>query len=776
MFHRDTFKTMVKRERHKMIRSIFALVALFIQSAGFAQTYEIIKVELSSEVKEMPNGINTGANEFSPFVFDNVLYFASDRSPDVLIEGENAWSKTENVNLFQAKIKGSVDKNTTFKSARLVSERLVNQRHTGPANLSVTGDTLFFSQVPFTKKEEISHPQLYYSVKLGNRWSKSKALPFNEKTAAFSHPFYDSSTERLYFSSNKKGGKGASDIYYSQLSDNGWESPVAVPAINTAKDEMYPYICKNILLYASEPKDDDNLDVFWMDLGLQTAPVKLEGMNSNQDDFGLYIFPGMTKGFLSSNRGGDDDVYFFNIERVVTVRNEMAGEFKYKTLDGEASGLTVQILGEDDFVLYETKTDKDGKFKFENIEYDKSYSIKALTEEDLELFLKNQDGQSVLEMLGDENNVFAYKKIGADKSGTLSLIPDDMIDFNLNQGHLSGQIIYENQPNKYPNNLSVVLIDENGDEQLTTFTDDKGNFDFKQLSMSSNYLLKVPESEDDMVLLIYDLKGNVVAQLKTNEDGEFIYRKLNPDYGNKLEQIEEDDLSFELKSKTVWGYFEYDNNKKLNKKGLVVKAFNENGDLITQQLTDEDGTFRFNNLPVERSLLFSLEENGENFILDDFTLYIYDRTGKKIAVLKRGEEGYFTFRPLGYEKNNELSQIEEDNLSFILGGDLARKLILVYFDSNESKVKSSDLKIVNNLATVLKDNAKIRVEINAYADAKSSDEYNLVLSQKRGEWIVAYLKNKGISPKRFIVNAYGESQLVDENNDALNRRAEIHLY
>ena len=102
--------------------------------------------------------------------------------------------------------------------------------------------------------------------------------------------------------------------------------------------------------------------------------------------------------------------------------------------------------------------------------------------------------------------------------------------------------------------------------------------------------------------------------------------------------------------------------------------------------------------------------------------------------------------------------------------------MLVYFDSNQSQVKSSDKKIIDNLYKVLQENPEIKIEINAYADARSSDEYNLILSQKRGDWIADYLSGKGISKERFIVNAYGESRLVDEENDALNRRAEIHLY
>jgi len=44
------------------------------------------------------------------------------------------------------------------------------------------------------------------------------------------------------------------------------------------------------------------------------------------------------------------------------------------------------------------------------------------------------------------------------------------------------------------------------------------------------------------------------------------------------------------------------------------------------------------------------------------------------------------------------------------------------------------------------------------------------------DWVVDYFKKKGISKKRFIVNAYGEARLAHATDDALNRRAEIRIY
>jgi len=742
-----------------------------------AQTYSVVKIEIVCEIDTFLPNFNTSSNEFSPFVFNNSIYFTSDRDPDITLAGENNWANEQHLNLFEAEFKGELNGSTKFKQAHLLSERFVFDSHTGPACFSKTGDTIFISQVLTDAKEGTFKPQLYYAVKYNSRYTKLKALPFNNSLSTFSHPFYDSNAGRLYFSSDKEGGMGGFDLYYSELSDFGWSNPEPISGANTIENEAFPFVMDNMIFFASDRKSKKGgLDYYWKILDKSTEVVAIDGINSAQDDFGIFIFPGMKKGFVSSSRNGNDDILFFKMERRITVRNEMAGEFVFTALKGYPSGITVQIIDDNDFVLYETVTDENGKFVFQDINTAQNYRIKALSESELELILADNKGSNTAYLLGDDENVFNYRKVDPSKAGTLSLIPDDMIDFAYNEGHLSAQLIYDNRVDLYPAGKRIVLVDENGKEAFSTVTDKNGNFDFQKIPLSQNYTLKINEETEDMILLIYDLKGNVVAELKANDTGDFTYRKLNPDIRNQLALMDEGEDSFEYNSQTIWGYFEYENKTLMSKSDLIVKAYNEKGELVSFQLTDEKGMFRFRDLPIDRSLLFTLEENGENFILDDFTLYVFDRNGQKIAGLRRGQDGFFTFRPLGYDNSNQLSKIEEEHLDFILGQYKNRQLILVYFDSNQSQVKSSDLMILSNLYSVLNGNQNVRVEINAYADAKSSDEYNLILSKKRGEWVYDYLIKKGIKAERMIVNAYGESRLIDKTNDALNRRAEIHLY
>lgn len=743
-----------------------------------AQTYSVIRVDLECELKQLASKtINSYNSEFAPFVSGGNFYFASDRNPDIIMDGENSWAAHKHINLFQGKIKGDINENIEIKGVRLVSERFNFGSHTGPASFSNSGDTVFVSQIRVDGKTGTFRPQLFFAIRYNGRFTKLTPMPFNNASHSIGHPFYDSENERLYFSADLPGGKGGKDIFYSDLTDKGWSYPEPFNLINSEADEMYPFIVDQIFFFTSDRNaDKGGLNIHWKPLNTEQEAQPLTGANSSNNDFAFFAFPGLNRGFVSSNRNGHDDIFYIDIKRGNTIRREMSGELTYKTISGLPANITIQIVDENDFVLYETKTDDKGQFVFRDIDYDKSYTIRALSEEDLLLSLNNQNGEEVAELTGDEENYFFYRYLQNEQNGTLNIIPENMMDFKLNEGHLTAQIVYEDDPGKYPANKKIVLVDSKGNEYQSTYTDDKGNFEFKKLSLKENYLMTIPEVEEGVILLVYDIYGNVVAELKTNTQGTFTYRKVNGDYTNTLELQEEEEFAFELNNQTIWGYFEYDNKPKANREGLIVKAYDEDGNLLGEESTNAEGVFRFRNLPAQNSILFQLEESGESFILDDFTLYIYDRDGKKIAGLRRGQDGYFTFRPLGHDSESNLSTMEEEHMDFILGDMKARDYILVYFDSNQSQVKAEDKKIINNLYQVLKDNPNIKIEINAYADARSSDEYNLILSKKRGDWIVSYLTSKGISKNRFIVNAYGEARLVDERNDALNRRAEIHLY
>ena len=69
------------------------------------------------------------------------------------------------------------------------------------------------------------------------------------------------------------------------------------------------------------------------------------------------------------------------------------------------------------------------------------------------------------------------------------------------------------------------------------------------------------------------------------------------------------------------------------------------------------------------------------------------------------------------------------------------------------------------------------VDVDGYCDAIGSYRYNLRLSQRRAESVVAYLENKGIASDRLVPHGYGKTHFVATNRiaegRAQNRRVEL---
>ena len=772
-----------------MIKKIITYCFFLVSFTTLAQTYKVVDVDYEiSSIKPL-NKINSFGVEFSPIWLNNMLVFTSSREFDLLTLGENNWKNSGYLNLYQSQLKSKyLTDSAKFKSPSLFSDQLVSTSHTGPICFSVTGDTIFFTQTLVKSKKfkkKVYRPQLFMAVKKGNKWTDITLLPFNNPDYSFGHPSYDSKSKTLYFSSDIVGGKGGKDIYKSTLKGDGtWTKIKNLAHVNSNKNELFPFFYNKYLFFSSDREESKGgLDIFWANVNSKATVTHLKNINTDKDDFGIFIIPGLDKGFFSSNRNGSDDIYYMNIEKTVTVTNELAGKFVYRNLGIDANDIKVMLVDDNGNITFETITSKNGEFKFSNLALNSKFSIKTVNEEEVELFIYDKDGNIVAKYLPDSKKQFTYKQLGFNNISTLSLIPDDYSDFNLGVGYLSGQIVFANKPGEYPVNLSVLLTDENGNTKFNTVTDNRGNFDFKNLSLKENYLLTIPNQDDDYVLLVFDKEGNVVAQLKSNKKGEFVYRKLKGNFKTGLKTMEVEEEDFTMETRTISGNFNYRQLEGNFKNGLTVYIYNDAGILIATETTNEKGEFRFRNLPINDNFLFKIEEDGLPLNMSDFELFLEDRYGKKIAQLQRGENGYFIFKPLGLNIETELTTKGEEALDFELEGlSTEHEVKLVYFDSNKEKVKHSDLKYLDEIIAKMIANPKLKLEINAYADSRSSDEYNLVLSGKRGDWITYYMIKRGISKDRFIVNAYGESGLavdcVDctDEDHAKNRRAELRLY
>ena len=101
----------------------------------------------------------------------------------------------------------------------------------------------------------------------------------------------------------------------------------------------------------------------------------------------------------------------------------------------------------------------------------------------------------------------------------------------------------------------------------------------------------------------------------------------------------------------------------------------------------------------------------------------------------------------------------------------------VFFDTNKTTIKPVSFALLDDVASAMKDNPKITVEVQGHTDSQGDDAFNLKLSQGRAESVRTYLIKKGVSSDRMVPKGYGENVPIDDNRTAAgraqNRRVEF---
>lgn len=197
--------------------------------------------------------------------------------------------------------------------------------HDGPISFSTDLKTAILTvnqqEIDQVGKVKFSRLQLKIYREKGGKWVEED-FPFNNKSYSVGHGVMDVDGS-LIFASDKPGGIGGVDLYRSVWKDGAWGEPVNLGAkVNSVGDEVFPFVSNNGTLYFSSNGWPGNggLDVFYIE-NKESNPKHIGNpVNTNADDFGIYIDENTGKGFLSSNRNQfKDEVYtlskpVFNID------------------------------------------------------------------------------------------------------------------------------------------------------------------------------------------------------------------------------------------------------------------------------------------------------------------------------------------------------------------------------------------------------------------------------------------------------------------------------
>ena len=106
--------------------------------------------------------------------------------------------------------------------------------------------------------------RIMYSDLRNGRWSEPQPLPDNINTGNSQTPRIMGDGETLIFSSDRFGGKGGLDLFYTRYDGTSWSDPVALDFLNTDRDDSFISVpAKGRYAYVSKkgPRDYELVEI-----------------------------------------------------------------------------------------------------------------------------------------------------------------------------------------------------------------------------------------------------------------------------------------------------------------------------------------------------------------------------------------------------------------------------------------------------------------------------------------------------------------------------------
>jgi peptidoglycan-associated lipoprotein len=320
---------------------------------------EAYKVE---EIKDL----NSKESDFSPaYARDDfsMIYFTTSREG---VAGKKTHGATGQnfTDIFESR----VDKKSKW-STPVPVEGINTEFEEGTPSFSSDYKELYFTRCEAGKREK-KGCIIMYTKRNGDKWSDPKNLGLLPDSLVAAHPSISKDGLTLYFVSDLAGGFGKKDIWKVTRIRPGdaWSKPVNLgPDINTAGDELFPYIREDGSLYFSSDGliGMGGLDIFsakpqpdgsWVVQNMKTP------INSFADDFGIAFEDGNEKGIFSSTRKGkeNDDLYSFELP---PLRFNVTGLVKDEKTGLAISQSVIQLIASDGSNL-QAESGTGGDFKF----------------------------------------------------------------------------------------------------------------------------------------------------------------------------------------------------------------------------------------------------------------------------------------------------------------------------------------------------------------------------------------------------------------------------
>ncbi len=251
---------------------------------------------------------------------------------------------------------------------------LNTRQNEGAQSLSSNGRYMYFTACD--RPGGMGSCDIYFSAFNDGRWTEPYNLRSPVNTSHWeSQPSISADGKTLFFSSNRPGGMGGKDLWYSTLDDRSqWTNPVNMgPNINTDGDEMSPFIHFDgkTLYFASDGRIGlGGFDIFITRMNSDSTWSEPQNLgypiNTYNDETGLVIESGGQKAYFSTMRdkANGKDIFYFDLYE--SARPTPVSYLKGKVYDRETGKLLkadYELINlSSNKVTIRSTTDRNGNF------------------------------------------------------------------------------------------------------------------------------------------------------------------------------------------------------------------------------------------------------------------------------------------------------------------------------------------------------------------------------------------------------------------------------
>lgn len=291
--------------------------------------------------------INSPYSDYGAYVHDNVFYYASAKDTGNFAVKRHTWTDAAFTSLYTADASDLLSEGNSSK----IKGKVKTKFNEASAVVTQDGQTMYFTRNNLYKGKrrydanKSTKLKLYKAENVDGKWTNITELPFNSDQFNTAHPALSADEKTLYFSSDRPGGFGESDLWRVAIEGDHYGEPENLGAeVNTEKRESFPFVSGKALYFSSNGRVGlGGLDIYGTQIQNNGfGPVQNLGtpFNSKDDDFAYYIDSKTQEGFLSSNRAGgqgNDDIYGFTQTRALKL--DCNQELQIKVVDAHSGAL-----------------------------------------------------------------------------------------------------------------------------------------------------------------------------------------------------------------------------------------------------------------------------------------------------------------------------------------------------------------------------------------------------------------------------------------------------